>query len=181
MENIKKLQTIKLIFLISILVLGLYLITKSEPKTDCSKFQVSPAIISYLPDISPGVITTSHISMSRRPYTRQASSSNIYNITVTGPMLGSMDNPEVRGTVSCGPSGIILTGTITRSAAYNGSVLQNIAWHPKAQFTVISNGRGVNIVARWLLVSGNGHELNFDLNSLGQFFPYTVSKFVLFQ
>jgi hypothetical protein len=53
-----------------------------------------------------------------------------------GPMLGSMDSPEVKTAIDCTRQGVVVTGTITRSADFNGAALQNQIWRPRITIVV---------------------------------------------
>jgi hypothetical protein len=54
-------------------------------------------------------------------------------VVANGPVLGSMDSPNIAVDVTCTPKGAAVTATITRSANYNGAALQNVIWRPHIQ------------------------------------------------
>jgi len=57
-------------------------------------------------------------------------------VTAYGPILGSMDSPKVETDLACTAKGFVLTATITRSASFNGSALQNVNWRPRITMAV---------------------------------------------
>jgi hypothetical protein len=56
---------------------------------------------------------------------------NNLNVISLGPILGSMDSSQIGTQFSCTRDGIALVATVSRSALYNGSALQNVLWRPK--------------------------------------------------
>lgn len=82
-------------------------------------------------------------------------------VTVFGPPLGSMDSPSIQTEVGCWPSGVVLTATITRSAAFNGAVLQNALWQPRIRLLMRLRQRHVPFRTVWRMRSTEGVELTF--------------------
>lgn len=70
-------------------------------------------------------------SSAKSPSTRR-----VVKVIILGPVLGSMDSRNVKTHVICSGKGFVLTATITRSANYNGSALQNILWQPEIEVSV---------------------------------------------
>ncbi|MGI8992531.1 MAG: hypothetical protein ACR2I2_23490 [Bryobacteraceae bacterium] len=81
-------------------------------------------------------------------------------IVAHGPILGSMDSPEVKTALACTPNGFRLTAMITRSAGFHGAALQNVNWRPK--ITIAFAGRQPEIVfqAVWRMRLSTGIELD---------------------
>ncbi len=99
-------------------------------------------------------------------------------VTVLGPLLGSMDSPALKTQVACSQSGFVLTVTITRSAAFNGSVLQNVLWQPRIRLLVRLRQRHVPFYAVWRMRSTDGVELTFAQTPplRGRRFPIVLAR-----
>jgi hypothetical protein len=99
-------------------------------------------------------------------------------VTVLGPPLGSMDSPAIKTRIACSPSGFVLTATIIRSAAFNGSVLQNALWQPRIQLIVRLRQRHVPFRTVWRMRTTDGVELTFAQTPplRGRRFPIVLAR-----
>jgi len=81
-------------------------------------------------------------------------------VIALGPVLGSMDSPDVKTDVACTRKGIRLTATVTRSADYHGGVRQNVLWRPKIEVVVVLRQPEVSFEAIWRMRLTTGAELD---------------------
>lgn len=76
-------------------------------------------------------------------------------LLATGPMLGSMDSPEVATSVECTTDGATVTATLTRSADYAGGVKKNILWRPTLAMKILPRAATVlRVTWRMRLTTG---------------------------
>ena len=66
-----------------------------------------------------------------------------------GPVLGPMDSEKLKTQLSCGPRGINLIVTISRSEHFNGAVLQNQTWRPRISMVLNPRAPEVVLAAKW--------------------------------
>lgn len=99
-------------------------------------------------------------------------------VTVLGPPLGPMDSSAIKTKIACSQSGFVLTATITRSAAFNGSVLQNALWQPRIRLLVRLRQRHVPFRTLWRMRTTNGVELTFAQTPplRGRRFPIVLAR-----
>ncbi len=80
-------------------------------------------------------------------------------IIALGPLLGPMDSHSIKTDLSCSEHGVVLKATITRSANFNGAVLQNQIWRPKVVLTMKA-GQDVTLQTIWSMRLTNGKVVN---------------------
>jgi hypothetical protein len=99
-------------------------------------------------------------------------------IYADGPLLGSMDSNAVPVELTCTTIGVGLTATITRSANYDGAVLQNIQWRPIVEIKVVLHQPEATFDSTWAMRLSNGvvvdHSHPWPYS--GQPYPITVTK-----
>jgi hypothetical protein len=99
-------------------------------------------------------------------------------VTVVGPPLGPMDSPLIATEVACAQSGVVLTATITRSAAFNGAVLQNSLWQPTILLAVRQQRPDVLFRTIWRMRRADGRQLTFAQTPPlpGRRFPLVLTR-----
>ncbi|HYA42117.1 MAG TPA: hypothetical protein VEF34_12485 [Syntrophobacteraceae bacterium] len=96
-----------------------------------------------------------------------------------GPVLGSMDSPEIKTDLSCTAKGFVLTATITRSADYHGAVLQNENWWPRITIAVVPRQCEIVFQTIWKMRLTDGSEVDHAKTPplyLDRKYPITVTK-----
>ena len=120
---------------------------------------------SFLPDPSPKITEES---------------GKIRTLTAVGPPLGSMDSPELETALACSKKGFVLTATITRSANFKGSVLQNVVWRPKIEIEVVPRQVEVIVEATWKRRVTTGKYMNQAETAAAPYpdqkYPITMTK-----
>lgn len=112
------------LFAVIICIAGCSFPAAAENVLDCSSVGVRSLTVSV------EVVTTA--PRNAIPETINVDTiGNTQQIVSRGPVLGSMDSPEISTDLVCDKNGITLRATITRSANYNGAVRQNENWWPK--------------------------------------------------
>lgn len=81
-------------------------------------------------------------------------------IVARGPVLGSMDSPEVSTLVSCTSTGFSLTAAISRSADYKGSALQNQLWRPRISMAISFRNPEIAFQMVWKMRLTTGAEVD---------------------
>lgn|GEM_PF-5141801 len=82
------------------------------------------------------------------------------HLLVRGPILGSMDAPDVAIALSCTRKGMLATATITRSANYRGALRQNQNWLPSISLALIPQRPEMLFQARWEMRLSTGAMLD---------------------
>lgn len=102
-------------------------------------------------------------------------------VVAIGPLLGSMDSPDVKTNVACSADGdVTISAMISRSHNFTGSVTRSISWRPKLTFAVspIKPSTRVSVVWTMSLDSGSPVHITvtppFDL----QVYPITASTLI---
>lgn len=97
-----------------------------------------------------------------------------------GPILGSMDSPNVKTEVTCTASGFLLTGTISRSAEFHGAALQNVNWRPKIAITLLPRQPEITVQVSWKMRLTTGIELYHAQTPpySERTFPITLTKVI---
>lgn len=111
-------------------------------------------IETYL-DIKPETILISAPTSS----TTSDAPGKAVSIIVLGPVLGSMDSPEIETAMTCTWKGFLLTAIITRNADYNGALLANILWRPKIKITAVVLQPDINFKTIWRMRLATGVEV----------------------
>lgn len=95
-----------------------------------------------------------------------------------GPVLGSMDSPNVEAELACTTKGFVLTAIITRSANYNGAVLQNVNWRPTVSLAVALLRPEVVVQTIWRMRLTTGSEVDHAQTPpyAGQKYPIRITK-----
>jgi len=81
-------------------------------------------------------------------------------VVARGPILGSMDSEKLNPDLACSSDGLILTATITRSANYHGSVLQNVIWFPKITILLVLHQPDAAFQTIWNMRLTNGARID---------------------
>lgn len=81
-------------------------------------------------------------------------------VVVTGPVLGSMDAPDIEADLSCDASGIVLTETIVRAAEYTGAAAKNVPWQPSTRISVLLKASSASLKVIWRIRLSNGKPLD---------------------
>jgi hypothetical protein len=99
-------------------------------------------------------------------------------VIALGPILGSMDSPEVETELRCAKRGMVMTATITRSANFHGSALQNQTWRPIITIALVSRVPNVTFETIWRmrLTTGAGLRHAQTPPYPDQKYPITVMK-----
>jgi hypothetical protein len=97
-----------------------------------------------------------------------------------GPVLGSMDSPEVTTDVACTPNGVEVTANVTRSAEYDGAVAKNVAWRPRLEVVLVLHAPQIVFESTWkmMLSTGTGVTSAETPPYPDQSYPTTVSTIV---
>jgi hypothetical protein len=80
-------------------------------------------------------------------------------IKALGPVLGSMDSPEIVTKLRCTERGLALTATITRSADFHGAALQNQNWRPMIAIALMPRQPNITFETIWRMRLTTGAEL----------------------
>ena len=81
-------------------------------------------------------------------------------VTIFGPVLGSMDSPTITVDEACTVDGVDLTAWIVRSAAYNGTAAKNVLWRPKLTILIVTRQPAVVLRTIWKMRLTTGVLLN---------------------
>lgn len=81
-------------------------------------------------------------------------------VVVRGPVLGSMDSEKLNTDLACSSDGIVLTATVTRSANYDGSVMQNLNWFPQIKIVLVPRQAEVVFQTVWKMRLTNGRKID---------------------
>ena len=80
-------------------------------------------------------------------------------IVAVGPVLGSLDSPDVEIRVFCTTKGFRLAATLTRFAPYSGGVLKNVLRRPEIRVAAILLRPEIAVEVEWRIRDSNGMEL----------------------
>lgn len=69
-----------------------------------------------------------------------------------------MDSRDVKTSLGCSATGLVLTATITRSAYYNGSAAKNLFWRPIIAIAAILYQLGAVFDVEWRMRLPNGKQ-----------------------
>src|SRR5207248_2247885 len=100
--------------------------------------------------------TTASIRVMPQTPESRGATERMLSITVHGPVLGSMDSPQVETAFSCTKHGFVLTATVTRSANYHGAVRQNQLWSPIISIAVAPRRSEVMFHSVWQMRLSDG-------------------------
>ena len=89
-------------------------------------------------------------------WVKDPSSAGNIVVTAIGPVLGSMDSPEIETTVACTMKGIMLTASITRSPFYAGSAMKNGPWRPRVEIVIAPTKSEMELQVVWEMRSNSG-------------------------
>jgi hypothetical protein len=114
-------------------------------------------VIGVLHDPTPAKIEAIPVEASE---TTPSASGKAVTVIALGPVLGSMDSPEIKTDLACTAKGLVLTAIITRSANYNGGVRQNQNWRPRIEMALYLRQPEVLFKAIWKMRLTTGVELD---------------------
>ncbi len=80
-------------------------------------------------------------------------------VMAVGPVLGSMDAPEVKTASACDAKGVVVTATTTRSAEYVGGMLKNVLWRPRLEIVLAPRPAGTDLTTTWKMRLTTGAEV----------------------
>jgi hypothetical protein len=105
-------------------------------------------------------------------------SGKVFDVSVLGPVLGSMDSPDVKTDVTCTAKGFGLTATIARSASYFGAASQNVNWRPRIRITLMLSQPEAEFQATWRMRLTTGVEVDHAQSPPypNQTYPITITK-----
>src|SRR5579863_861416 len=174
---IRKLVTIAIAIVCSLGLSATPAKAQETPKT-CAGVEVRTVHVSieldrgdsFLPDPSPKIAEVP---------------GKIETLTAIGPPLGSMDSSQLQTALACTQKGIALTATITRSANFQGAVLQNVVWRPRIQIEVGLHQAEVIVATTWRMRLTTGAEVNQAETPAAPYpdqqYPITVTKILSFK
>lgn len=115
-------------------------------------------------------------STTRAP--SSASAGRAVDLIALGPVLGSMDSPKVRTRIACTEGGFALVATITRSANFHGSAMQNAIWRPRIRIEAVPRRPQFLFRSTWRMRLTNGAKVKRTQTPTypSQRFPVTVEK-----
>jgi hypothetical protein len=99
-------------------------------------------------------------------------------VIALGPVLGSMDSPDVKTNLGCTAKGFVLTATLTRSANYTGAAAKNVLWRPRISIAAVLRQPEGTVEATWRMRLTTGREINHARTPpyTEQEYPITVTK-----
>lgn len=97
-------------------------------------------------------------------------------VIVRGPVLGSMDMPDIKTELACSALGIVFTETVLRSADFHGAAAKNVLWRPIIRIAVVLRAATMMLEIRWNMYLTNGKEVDKDHSRAGERYPVIVTK-----
>lgn len=101
-------------------------------------------------------------------------------VMAVGPVLGSMDAPDVATTTACDATGVVITATTIRSSEYAGGVQKNVLWRPRLEIVLTPRPSGTALTTTWKMSLTTGAEVRHarmppypEVN-----YPVTVTKVI---
>jgi hypothetical protein len=129
-----------------------------EESEVCSRASVRSIGLSYddldqktLLDKVAEIIEPSESRVSRNTY---------IEIAARGPILDFMDSQQLKIRLICTATGFTITGIISRSEYYTGSIPRSQHWQPRIKMVVMLRASEVVVHVRWEMRLTNGKEVN---------------------
>ena len=146
----------------------------------CAGLEIRSIDLSYDQSLSANDAAHGAVDIEAVPTqgSTTTSDSRVLTVSVLGPVLGSMDSPNVKTNLTCAAKGLLLTATLTRSADYRGAVLADVNWRPRIEIVVVLHRPKILLQTAWRMRLTTGAELNHAQTSpyAEQRYPITASK-----
>jgi hypothetical protein len=124
--------------------------TVSQPaSTPCAGLDPGPIRQTAEAIQSAGVDPAPTIDVIHDSETRPGGDPARITIVARGPVLGSMDSPNVEAHLECVPGGLRLTAIIARSEAYQGAAAKNVLWRPRLEWPVHLRQMELKLEVTW--------------------------------
>lgn len=132
----------------------------SEPLITCSRIEVLSLNSSSVGEREHVAAPNPLVKVKFESKGRVRTPAGIVHIIAIGPVLGSMDSRAVRIHSVCTKTGVSLSATITRSAFFHGSVLQNLIWRPQIAIVARLPSPEASFKITWRMRLTNGVEVS---------------------